>query len=69
MFPIELVIGQQLTVSINGEEKEIWTNSKRDPEENSEYAGKHFSAECELTDEEVLIEKNGSLMVTVCKLN
>ena len=68
LLPTELVIGQQLAVTFNGKEKEIWTNSKREPEENSEYGGKPFVAECELTDEEVLIEEYGSLMVTVCKL-
>ncbi len=68
LLPTELVIGQQLSVSVNTEEKVIWTNSKREPEENSEFGGKTFDVVCELTDEEVLIEDYGSLMVTMCKL-
>jgi hypothetical protein len=68
LFPTELVIGQQLSVQINGEEKVFWTNSKREPEENAEYGGVKFQVVCELSDEEKLIEDYGSLMVTVCKL-
>lgn len=67
-LPIELVIGQQLAVDINGEQKVFWTNSKREPDINSEYAGKNFKALCELTNEEELIEEYGSLLVTMCTL-
>jgi len=68
LLPMELVIGQQLSVQINGEEKIFWTNSKREPEENAEYGGAKFQLVCELNDEEKLIEDYGSLMVTICKL-
>ena len=68
LLPTELVVGQQLSVTVNGEEHVIWTNAKRKPEENSEYGGQPFIAECELTNEEKLIEDFGSLMVTICKL-
>jgi len=68
LLPAELVIGQQLSVNIDGEEKVFWTNGKREPEENSEYGGSEFSVVCELNNEEVLIEDYGSLMVTMCKL-
>lgn len=68
LLPMELVIGQQLSVQINGEEKVFWTNSKREPEVNTEYGGAPFIAECELQNDEVLIENYGSLMVTMCKL-
>lgn len=68
LLPMELVIGQQLSVQINGEEKVFWTNSKREPEVNAEYGGAAFVAECELRNDEVLIENYGSLMVTMCKL-
>lgn len=67
LFPTELVIGQQLSVLVDGEEKVLWSNSKREPEENSEYGGETFDVVCELTDEEMLIEDYGSLMVTMCK--
>lgn len=68
LLPTELVIGQQLSVEVNGEEKVFWTNSKREPEENAEYGGKAFRLSCELSDEEALIEDYGSLMVTMCQL-
>lgn len=68
LLPIELVIGQQLSVQINGEEKVFWANSKREPEENAEYGGAQFQVVCELSNDEVLIEDYGSLMVTKCKL-
>jgi hypothetical protein len=68
LLPTELVVGQQLSVEISGQEKVFWTNGKREPAENSEYGGAPFSIVCELTDEEILIEDYGSLMVTMCKL-
>ena len=68
LLPIELVIGQQLSVQINGKEEVFWVNSKREPEENAEYGGAQFQVVCELSDDDVLIEDYGSLMVTKCKL-
>ena len=68
LLPIELVITQQLSVKIDGEEKHLWANAKREPEENVEYAGAKFDVVCELNDEEILIEDYGSLMLTICKL-
>ena len=67
-LPIELVIGQGLYVVIDGEEKKIWSNSKREPEENAEYGGKNFNASCDLDAEERLVKDYGSLMVTKCFL-
>lgn len=68
LLPTELVIGQQLSVEINGATKVFWANGKREPEENAEYGGASFNVVCELSEEEVLIEDYGSLMVTMCKL-
>ena len=68
LLPIEIVIGQQLSVEINGEEMVFWTNGKREPDENAEYDGAEFQAVCELSEEEELVEDYGSLMVTMCKL-
>lgn len=68
LLPTELVIGQQLSIKINGDEKIFWTNSKREPEENAEYGGVPFNVVCELSDGEELIEDYGSLMVTMCKM-
>lgn len=68
LLPVEFVVGQQLAVLVNDEEKVIWTNSKREAADKAEYGGKDFVVTCELMDEEVLIEDYGSLMVTMCKL-
>jgi|GEM_PF-900382 len=68
LFPAEFVVGQGLSVIIDGDEKEFYTNGKRKTDENSEWGGADFVAICELSDEEVLIEDYGSLMVTTCKL-
>lgn len=68
LLPTELVIGQQLSVEVVGEEKVFWTNSKRKPKENAEYGERPFDVVCELSDEEVLIEDYGTLMVTMCNL-
>lgn len=68
LLPTELVVGQQLSVLIAGEEKIFWSNSKRKPEENSEYGGNQFRISCELSEEEVVIKDYGSLMLTMCKL-
>lgn len=68
LLPTELVIGQQLSVELDGGEKVFWTNSKREPEENAEYGGAASNLICDLSDEERLIEDYGSLMVTMCRL-
>jgi len=68
LLPAEIVIGQQLSVILNGEEKIFWSNAKREPEQNSEYGGSSFNVMCELTEEEVVIRDFGSLMLTMCKL-
>lgn len=69
LLPAELVIGQQLSVFIEGEETIFWSNAKREPEINAEYGGNPFRIACELTNEEVLIESYGSLMLTMCTLD
>lgn len=68
LLPIEIVIGQQLSIHINGEEKVFWTNAKREPEENAEYGGAAFQLVCELSDEETVHKDYGSLMLTMCRL-
>ena len=68
LLPAELVVGQQLSVILDTEEKIFWSNAKRRPEENSEYGGSQFRVMCELSEEEVVIKDYGSLMLTLCKL-
>lgn len=70
MLPVEIVISQQLSVQINGKDKDFWISSKREPEENAEYGGSSIDITCELTNDEQLIEEYGiSKILTVCHLN
>ena len=66
MLPVELVIAQGLYVVIDGEEKKIWSNSKREPEENAEFGGKPIALMCELTNELEIYRDFGSRMRTLC---
>jgi hypothetical protein len=66
-LPVELVIAQGLYVVIDGEEKKIWSNSKREPDENAEFNGKPISLICELTDEMKIYRDFGSRMNTLCR--
>lgn len=70
LLPVEIVIAQSLSVQVDGEQKDFWISSKREPEENSEYGGKNIDITCELTDDEQLIKDYGiSKILTMCKLN
>lgn len=69
LLPAELVIGQQLSVLIDGKEMIFWSNAKREPWENSEYGGNPFRVFCELSNEEIVIDSYGSLMLTMCTLD
>lgn len=66
MLPIELVIAQGLYVVDGDEEKKIWSNSKREPEENAEFSGKSFDLSCEMTNEIKTYRDFGSRMRTLC---
>ncbi len=66
-LPAEIAISQKMSVWINGEETEFWINAKDDGKENSEYGGEPIALSCELSREKVLIEKYGSLLLTMCK--
>jgi len=65
-LPMELVIAQGLYIIENGEEKKIWSNSKREPEENAEFEGRPFVLNCELTNEMKIYRDFGSIMRTLC---
>ena len=66
LLPIELVIAQGLYVVEGDEEKKIWSNSKREPEENAEFNGKTFELTCEITNEMKTYRDFGSRMRTLC---
>ena len=67
LLPVELVIAQGVYVIENGEEKKIWSNSKREPEENSEFHGRPIVMSCEITDEMKIHREFDSIMNTLCK--
>lgn len=50
LLPIEIVIGQEIFVVVDGEEKKIWAHAKRSADENSELKGQPMKLFCELND-------------------
>jgi len=66
LLPVELVIAQGLYVVDGDEEKKIWSNSKREPEENAEFNGRSINLICELTNEMEIYKDFGSRMRTLC---
>ncbi|UZJ45655.1 DUF4198 domain-containing protein [Marinimicrobium sp. C6131] len=65
-LPIELVIAQGIYVETEGEVKKIWSNSKREPEENAELGGQPINLSCELTNDMKITRQYGSIMNTLC---
>ncbi len=66
LLPIELVVAQGLYVKVNGEEKKFWSNSKREPKENTEYNGRPISLVCELTRDMKTTREGGAIRSTLC---
>lgn len=66
LLPVELVIAQGLYVVEGAEEKKIWSNSKREPEENAEFQGDAINLICEITNELKIYKDFGSRMRTLC---
>lgn len=67
VFPAEFVAAQKILVEHGGEEVDIWSNSKRSPEKNSELGGNALEFTCELTDERKLYREFGAILFTRCK--
>lgn len=65
LLPVEIVIGQELFVLVDGEEKKFWANAKRDPEENSELKGSRIDLNCELNSK-MKIHGDYGLLQTLC---
>lgn len=63
-----MVGGQQLSITIDGEERIFWSNGKRNTEENSEYGDLPFNAVLELSEEEFISRGYGFLVAAVCEL-
>ena len=66
LLPMELVIAQGLYVIVDGEERKIWSNSKREPGENAEFQGHPISLQCEITNELRFVDDFDSSMRTLC---
>jgi hypothetical protein len=67
VLPLELVVAQGLYVKVSGKEQKFWSNSKREPKENTEYNGQPISLACELSDEMKTTRENGSIRSTLCR--
>jgi len=66
MLPVELVIAQGLYVEESDGETKIWSNSKREPEENAEFDGRPIEMKCEMTNDMEIHKEFGSRMRTLC---
>lgn len=66
VMPAEFVVAQQIVVVVDGEEVEIWSNSKRKTELNSELGGLPLELHCEITAEDKMYRDFGAAMFTKC---
>lgn len=66
LLPVQFVVAQVVNVEFNGEQYEIWVNSKMSPDKYSELGGKPLDLECELTSEPVPIDEFDTILVTNC---
>lgn len=66
LLPLEFVVAQGVNVYYEDKEYEIWINSKRRPERNSELGGKDLSLKCELTNEAKVYREFRTLLMTSC---
>ena len=53
ILPMEFVVLQEITAHVNNEEVEMWSGTKRSPEENSESRGKPLIVKCDLSQPDV----------------
>jgi len=68
ILPTEFVVAQKITAVYEGREYEVWSGTKRKPEENSESKGKPLIVECNLSQPDVeFISVDGNLIFSRCK--
>jgi hypothetical protein len=65
-LPQEFVVGQKISVILDGAEYEIWEGVKRYPEENVEARGVPIVVECELERDKQLYMVDGQAFYTNC---
>lgn len=68
LLPIEISISQQLSTEHAGEDYTLWRGVKRDRAEHSELDGEPFKISCDLSNEERLLDKYRSPILTLCKV-
>lgn len=67
ILPMEFVVYQSITAHVKGNEIEMWSGTKRSPEENAESKGKALIVECNLSQPEVsFISVDGNLVHSRC---
>ncbi|MCQ3830009.1 hypothetical protein HXX02_11175 [Microbulbifer elongatus] len=69
ILPQEFVAGQEITVTVDDQEVEIWSGIKRNRDENAEARGAPLSLLCELENETKLIHVNNQPFFTRCIWN
>jgi hypothetical protein len=67
ILPMEFVVYQNITAHFQGNEIEMWSATKRSPEENAESKGRPLIVECNLNQPEVsFISVDGNLVHSRC---
>ena len=67
ILPMEFVVYQNITAHFHNTEYEVWSATKRSPEENAESKGKALIVECNLSQPEVtFISVDGNLVHSRC---
>jgi hypothetical protein len=68
-LPQEFVASQKITVNYNGQQYQIWSSIKRNPNENVESRGKPLIVSCELNSTEKSILVNRVPIHSLCEWN
>ena len=63
LLPLELVIAQALYVVVDGVETKFWSNSKREPQENTEFNGNSIYLLCEMNNPNKSTKEFGAIIL------
>ena len=66
-LPMEFVVSQVIDLHHQGMKYELWNGVKRNPDENTESRGLPLIVQCELNQERMFKEVNGSPIISLCK--
>lgn len=67
LFPSEFVVAQTIHVKTQQDEHQIWSNTKRAKQANSELGGKPLNLICDLQDGLKVFKEFGSILRTNCR--